>query len=209
MATLCDRYGTDKGSLGQTSVSTYPWPSHSYSAYYEKLFSRKRQEIENLFECGIGTNNVRIMSNMSSSGIPGASLRMWREYFPGAQVIAGDIDPDALIFEERITSFQLDQLDPKSITYFWSKQSVEFVDVIIDDGLHTFEAGSTLFMNSIGHLKQDGIYIIEDVDLQDLEKYDAFFNHEIYDVEYVFLSPLSQSVRHNSIITVQKIYKEA
>jgi hypothetical protein len=49
---------------------------------------------------------------------------------------------------------------------------------MIDDGLHTFEAGSTLFLNSIDKLSSNGIYIIEDVTPQNLARYKKFFQNK-------------------------------
>ena len=40
----------------------------------------------------------------------------------------------------------------------------ELFDVIVDDGLHQFHANVCFFENSIHKLKDDGIFIIEDVE---------------------------------------------
>jgi len=37
-------------------------------------------------------------------------------------------------------------------------------DIIIEDGLHTFDANVCFFENSIHKLNQNGYYIIEDID---------------------------------------------
>lgn len=42
-------------------------------------------------------------------------------------------------------------------------QIPETFDIIIDDGLHTYEANMCFLRNSYHKLKQDGIYIIEDI----------------------------------------------
>ena len=39
-----------------------------------------------MFECGLGTNNPNLKSNMTENGIPGASLRVWRDYFFNAKI---------------------------------------------------------------------------------------------------------------------------
>ena len=54
----------------------------------------------NIFEVGLGTNNVDVPSNMGKDGKPGASLRAWRDYFPNA-----DIDTRILFKEDKIQTF--------------------------------------------------------------------------------------------------------
>jgi len=170
LSNLCERHGTDKGYVRFEKDTPYGWRPHSYSIFYHSLFSHCRDNIHLLFECGIGTNNLDVESNMSSNGKPGASLRVWRDYFLNAQIIGGDVDERILFEDERIKTFKVDQLDPASINEMWEKIDKKNFDIIIDDGLHTYEAGMTLFLNSFDKLKKGGIYIIEDVDFNYLNK---------------------------------------
>jgi hypothetical protein len=78
------------------------------------LFSR-RQHIKKFFECGLGTNNPNLLSSMGSMGKPGASLRVWRDYFLNAIIYGADIDKDILFAEEKIKTFYIDQLDSVAI----------------------------------------------------------------------------------------------
>jgi hypothetical protein len=50
----------------------------------------------------------------------------------------------------------------------WKKIGITNFDIIIDDGLHTTDANINLFINSFNKLKKNGIYIIEDVHLLEL-----------------------------------------
>src|SRR6476620_5978044 len=118
VSTLCDVHGSDKGEI-KTSGHPYPWPSHTYADFYSRQFSHCRHSIKNIFECGLGTNNANIPSSMGSEGKPGASLRLWRDYFPNAMVYGADIDRDILFEEERIKTFYIDQLNPEAIKVFW------------------------------------------------------------------------------------------
>jgi bifunctional DNA-binding transcriptional regulator/antitoxin component of YhaV-PrlF toxin-antitoxin module len=94
----------------------------------------------------------------------GASLRGWRELFPNALVYGADIDRDILFEEERIKTFYCDQLDQGAIQDLWSQPVLEGgVDVIIDDGLHTFEGNTSFLDGSLSHLRPGGIYVIEDI----------------------------------------------
>ena len=58
---------------------------------------------------------------------------------------------------------------------------------MIDDGLHTFQAGKTLFLESIGYLAPNGTYIIEDVEHDDMFKYMDFFDGLDFRVSFVSL----------------------
>jgi len=156
LCSLMTKYGSDKNT----------W--HNYTQIYFLLMEKYRNENINLFEMGIGTNNVNITSNMGANGRPGASLRAWSEFFPNATIFAADIDKNILFQEEKIKTFYCDQLSPEVIQSMWSSIEVDF-DIIVDDGLHTFEANVCLFENSIHKLKEDGIYIIEDIYVTNLE----------------------------------------
>ena len=203
IAKLCDIYGSDKGEI-EKDGHPYPWPSHTYADYYSVLFSHCRLIVKKVFECGLGTNNPNILSSMGISGKPGASLRVWRDFFPNAIIYGGDIDKDCLFQEKRIKTFYVDQTNPKSIKNFWQKVGTNSFDLIIDDGLHTFNAGSTLFLNSINKLSTLGIYIIEDVSLKDLIQYREFFKDTNYIVSYINLYRPNLPLNDNSLVVIRK-----
>jgi hypothetical protein len=166
LTNLCVKYGSDKGSFNDYEITPFGWKYHKYTDVYNMLFNHSREYFKNVFEVGLGTNNPNIKSNMTVNGKPGASLRMWRDYFKNAQIFGADIDKNILFEENRVKTFYVDQLDPKSIEQMWSQIDVEF-DVILDDGLHTAEANLCFFKNSFHKLKDSGIYIIEDIVLND------------------------------------------
>ena len=203
LSRLCDHYGSDKGEVESTG-HPYPWPSHTYADYYSSLFSHCRLKPTKVFECGLGTNNPDIVSSMGVDGKPGASLRVWKDYFPNATIYGADIDKDVLFEEPRIKTYYVDQLDPQSIGNMWRDIGVKDFDFIVDDGLHTFEAGSTLFSNSISMLAEDGVYVIEDVSGPDLREYDKFFSALKYRVEYISLHRVGMPVGDNSLVVIRK-----
>jgi hypothetical protein len=174
LTTLADKYKTDKG--GAPSQSKGPKATHSYTYFYEYLFSHCRNSITRVFECGIGTNFEDVASNMSSAGTPGASLRMWEEYFPNAEIIGVDIDNRVLFQTDRIKTFQLDQTSSKSIEDFKNHIGEPKFDLMIDDGLHTFDAAKNLFENIQPLLKVNGIYVIEDISPWNLNLYVNWLN---------------------------------
>ena len=200
---LCEEYGSDKGEA-KTAGHPYSWPSHTYADLYSRLFSHCRHGVKKVFECGIGTNNFSLASSMGIEGKPGASLRMWRDYFPNATIIGADIDRNILFKEERIRTFYVDQLDPLAISAFWEQVGLDDFDLMVDDGLHTFEAGRCLFEHSIPKLAEWGIYIIEDVETPDLLKYaNYFFNQEKYTVDYVNFYRPNTPLVDNSLVVIR------
>jgi hypothetical protein len=206
LSILCDVHGSDKGEI-EPSGHPYGWQSHSYADYYDRLFSHCRTSVTKVFECGVGTNNPDAPSSMGSNGKPGASLRVWRDYFPDAKVYGADIDKTVLFEEDRIKTFYVDQLSQDSIQNMWRSVGVHDFDLMVDDGLHTFKAGSTLFLNSISNLSSHGIYVIEDVHLNDLLKYREFFDGLEYAVEYVCLYQPSQVSLNNNLVVIRRFSK--
>jgi hypothetical protein len=203
LSALCDLYGTDKGEI-QKNGHPYFWPSHSYADFYSRHFDHCRNSVKNVFECGLGTNNPNLSSSMGISGKPGASLRVWRDYFQNAIVYGADIDEDVLFEEERIKTYYIDQLDSASIERYWERVGVKDFDLMVDDGLHTFDAGVTLFLNSVQRLANTGIYVIEDVHPIDLVRYKDFFQGKDFIVDYVNLFRPAIALNDNSLVVVRK-----
>jgi hypothetical protein len=200
---LCDKYGTDKGEV-KTGDHPYPWASHTYADFVERHFDHCREYIKNVFECGLGSNNPNIQSSMGVNGKPGASLRVWREYFPNANIFGADIDAAILFKEERINTFFVDQTKPQSITQMFQQINVEDFDLMIDDGLHTCEAGICLLENSFHRLKSNGIYIIEDVSIASLMAFKSYFSGRHYKVDFVNLYREGHPIKDNSLIVIRK-----
>jgi hypothetical protein len=152
---------------------------HNYTLLYHFLFRHRRYEIAKIFEVGLGTNFTDTPSNMGERASPGASLRGWRRYFPQAQILGADVDTRILFSEERISTFHVDQLSDYTIDALWQKLSNDQFDIIIDDGLHTFEANTRFFRKSLHKLTSNGYYIIEDIVTypDNLQRYQAFFSN--------------------------------
>ena len=159
MCRIMARYGSDKAL-------------HSYTQLYWALFKDRFDRPLRVFELGLGSNNPAVLSNMGVFGAPGASLRGWRDLFPQASVYGADIDRGILFQEDRIQTFYCDQLDQSSILKVWSDPALRAgADIIIEDGLHTFEANVSFLEASLDHLCPGGIYVIEDIAWEDVEKW--------------------------------------
>lgn len=93
----------------------------------------------------------------------GASLRMWKSYFPNAEVIGVDIDPSCETFaEDRIRILIGSQDDPRILEQVLSF-SGGAPDIVIDDGSHINEHVIASFTYLFSHLRLGGIYAIEDL----------------------------------------------
>jgi len=201
---LCDKYGSDKGEIDSHN-NPYNWPSHSYADLYDLFFKLRRHDVNLIIECGIGTNNPNLKSSMGAKGKPGASLRVWRDYFTNAKIIGLDIDKEILFKEDKIETFYCDQTDKVSIKNFCKNYGLQnnCVDIIIDDGLHQFSAGKTFFENMVPYLSKDGIYIIEDVGAKDMIKYKKFFSEEEkFSVHFFHLNRPNQVINKNRLIVI-------
>ena len=143
--------------------------AHNYTTVYSALFGERWKEPLRIFELGLGSNNPGVPSNMGTFGVPGASHRGWRTLFPHALVYGADVDRGILFHEDRIKTFYCDQLDPMSIRQLWSHPDLQGgMDIIIEDGLHTFEANVSFLEGSLDQLRPGGIYVVEDISASDV-----------------------------------------
>lgn len=134
--------------------------NHTYTPNYHTLLNNLRNDIESILEIGIG--NIPLMSGLTNSSYkPGASLRMWQDYFPKAAIYGCDILEDVLFNEGRISTFQTDQGNEDSLNKLI--RSIGNIDLIIDDGSHIQDHMVTSFKTLWKIIKPRGLYIIEDI----------------------------------------------
>ena len=135
--------------------------SHSYQYIYGPIFSDIRK-IDALLEIGLGTNDTKVLSNMSKWGIPGASLRAFQELLPQTKIYGADIDKKILFTEDRIETFFVDQTKFETLLSLGKKINGQ-LDIIIDDGLHSPEANLNVIRFAHEKLKVGGWLVIEDI----------------------------------------------
>ena len=143
---LAIKHGTDKAFF--------------YADFYETLFAGMK--VSKLLELGIGSPET-MKESVSRAGWtdykPGASLRMWAEYFPEAQIYAMDRNRNILINEGRIHSQWFEQSDVLTYRCFNNQ-----FDIIIDDGSHELMDQLTARSYFVPlSLANGGIYITEDL----------------------------------------------
>ena len=149
LSALFMKHGSDKSD------------AHDYHNVYGPILTRGGL-FKRLFEVGLGTNNVDVVSNMGHAGRPGASLRAFRDYLPEALVYGADIDRRVLFSEERVETFYVDQHNLSSFDTIDAAISGS-IDLIIDDGLHSPGANIAVLSFAVRKLSPGGWVVIEDI----------------------------------------------
>lgn len=151
---LCEigkKYDTDKSSQ-RTNISDSRH-CHPYTLFYDGLFRSKKDESLNIAELGI---------------LDGASLRMWQEYFPSANIYGFEYNNNFIdnfkqnFNNDRITISNIDVTNADNIIKTFGELNVLY-DIIIDDTTHEFVDQIRIIYNTYQYLKPGGVLIIEDI----------------------------------------------
>ena len=138
---LCRKYDCDK------CLDTHKYNGKTYCDIYQKHFDSIRHNVKKLVEIGVRD---------------GASLKMWKEYFPNAIIYGIDIDPRCKEMEEdRVKVFIGDQNDETFLNKI--KDEIGEYDILIDDGSHITRHQITSYNILYPNLKNKGYYVIEDL----------------------------------------------
>jgi fibrillarin-like rRNA methylase len=129
------KYNTDKGG------------KHCYlNEYYQPKFSSLKNSARKILEIGV---------------YEGASIKLWKDYFTKAKIYALEI------LQKRVGMFADDpsvELIIGSSTDPSAYQNIPTdLDIIIDDGSHKPIDQYNTFLIAHKHLKNGGLYVIEDV----------------------------------------------
>ncbi len=119
-----------------------------YFDVYDKHFGRFRNSDAVILEIGVSQ---------------GGSLQMWKEYFgEGAKIYGIDVDSRCKQLEaENIGIFIGSQSDKNFLMEV--KSQIPKIDILVDDGGHTMVQQITSFEELFDHVKDDGVYLCEDV----------------------------------------------
>jgi len=104
---------------------TDKWESHWYTPHYEKHFRNLRRKKLCILEIGVG--------GYEDPNAGGASLRMWKYYFPKSLIFSLDIYDKTKLQERRIKIFQGSQNDPDFLRKL--VEQMGGVDIVIDDAV--------------------------------------------------------------------------
>lgn len=153
LCALARKYESDKGGWHLRYGGGDSDTCHNYTPVYNALYTKFRTQVASVLEIGINS---------------GASLRMWRDFFPNAQVVGLDIRRECLFSEERIRSFYADQNNPESLQQALvaiGNGTTPSFDLVVDDGSHEYEHIVTSMKHLLPYVADRGLYIIEDVAL--------------------------------------------
>jgi hypothetical protein len=133
---------------------TDKWGSrHRYTPHYETHLRFLKQRQFALLEIGIG--------GYSRERQGGASLRMWKAFFPRAQVVGLDIEDKSFVDEDRIRTYRGSQTDTDLLDTILAEHAVR---VVVDDGSHRSEHILDTFAHVFPRLPAGAIYAIEDTE---------------------------------------------
>jgi len=170
---LAQKYGTDK----------CPQIKHFYTPYYYRLLKDRRDSIKKVLELGVGwykgIEHTKVIYDiiLKRHYHQGASLKMWRDFFPNAQIYGADIRPETMFEDERIKTFLCDETKEEDLKKL-IKQTGADIDLFVDDGSHEKEHQIFACQTLMPLFKKDIIYIIEDAKFpeeiaQALNQYDC------------------------------------
>ena len=148
---LCElafKYGADK----------CPQIGHAYTPFYYEYLKDKRQSIRKVLEVGIG--NRRQIKYIPGVVI-GASIRMWRDFFPNAHIYGADNAKESFFTDDRITTYFCDETKKEDILKLVENTGTD-IDLVVDDACHHFSNQIFLFQTLMPLLNKGVIYIIED-----------------------------------------------
>lgn len=152
--------------------------NHGYTEIYFNLLNEKRDKINKVMEIGIHK---------------GGSLRMWRDFFSLADVYGLDNHNELLFETDRIKSVFAEQKEEATLLEAIKEIGTDF-DLIVDDGSHEVEDQLLSFKVFFPIIKIGGIYAIEDVFVENLERVKT----ELKDLDYhIFPSNIQ---RYNLVI---------
>jgi hypothetical protein len=123
---------------------------HSYVELYDDILKDKKHTATDVCEIGV---------------YHGGSIKLWKDYFPRANVYALDIkdrtDNWDGVKDPRIKLFlDNDAYDPDFVERVLGNKRF---DMILDDGPHTLPSMKLAIKHYLPLLKKDGIFMIEDV----------------------------------------------
>ena len=193
-----NKFYSDKGDSNNT---------HNYTKLYDALFNSIKNDKLSIFEVGLGSVDENVNFHMKHSNknyTPLASLKAWREYFINSEIYGADIDHKIIQNFEKIKTFQVDMMNRNSILEMWDKIEKK-MDIIIDDGFHSFEANTTFFENSYSNLNYNGYYIIEDIHRKpsNIKKFYYFFKKRKINFQIIDL-PHKNNINDNCLIIIKK-----
>lgn len=158
-------FGTDKQKEG----------GHSYAKAYADVLRPLRSKRIKMLEIGL---------------FRGSSLLGWRAYFPRASIAGFDIVPKPEMARGRVRVYQGDQGSAVDLDRVCAAEAP--FDLIVDDGSHFNRHQLFSFHHLFPHLKDGGIYVIEDVQT-------SYWNGSVGGVNYDGCDPFAPDFKDTCV----------
>lgn len=140
MSDLFDYFSDNEGRL------IFKWLH--YFEIYERHFSAYRDKEITFLEIGV---------------FHGGSLQMWKNYFgPKARIVGVDINPFCKTYEEENIHIEIGSQEDRDFLRELRDKYGPF-DIVLDDGGHTMTQQVVSLQELYGHVKENGIYMCEDL----------------------------------------------
>ena len=127
---------------------TDKFDGHQYLDLYDNLFSPIADKVLNVLEVGIQK---------------GESLLLWKDLFPKANIFGCDIDLSQLTINKNQKRIKVAEGNAYTDEFIKTHFSNMKFDIIIDDGSHLIEHMTFFAQKYPSLLKDDGIFVIEDI----------------------------------------------
>jgi len=142
---------------------------HHYIDVYDRHFAGYRNAAVNFMEIGV---------------FHGGSLQLWKKYFGArASILGVDVDPHCKTYEEEQIRVEIgNQADPG----LWQSIASKYgqFEIVVDDGSHINADQISTFLNLWPHLKDGGIYVVEDCHTSYWADYGGGFKHPFSFMEF-------------------------
>ena len=187
-----------KSSKSYQAFMKSPYSSIKHTSYfdvYDNIFSKYIGKKITFIEIGV---------------LGGGSLFMWRDFFgPDARIIGIDLNPGAKRWEE--DGFEIfigSQADNK----FWENtfDTIGAVDIVLDDGGHTYEQQIITFNNCLTHINDGGMIVVEDTHTSYLSKFGPriysfinFAHHQVNKIHDRSFVLSKNKLRENTINSIR------
>lgn len=171
---LAGQHGTDK------------WGRHWYAGHYQTHFAPRRLDSLTLLEIGVG--------GYEDPAKGGESLRMWKAYFPHARIFGLDVYDKSAVAEDRIQILRGSQDDPAFLEHVVATTGP--LDIVIDDGSHRNAHVIASFEALFPHLREGGIYAVEDTQTSYWPSYGGSLEVEAPHTSMGLFKRLADGVNH-------------
>lgn len=120
--------------------------AHGYLPHFDSVFSAFRDEPFEMLEIGVHE---------------GASIRMWHEYFPKAQIVGAD--SKEIVLPDSLPRYTFERGSQADLPFLLRLAERHTFKLMIDDGSHFWGHQIFTFQTLFPRLEPGGIYVCEDI----------------------------------------------